>query len=42
MKSAFVMYDKAHERFHQLSLEERHDFYLRLVDHYKLNSLKNE
>lgn len=36
------MYDKAHERFRQLGLEEKHDFYLKLINHYNLDDLKSK
>jgi hypothetical protein len=36
------MHDKAHERFKELSLEDKHDFYTKLIDTYDLSQLKTE
>lgn len=34
------MYDKAHERFHKLTISEKNDFYLKLINIYKKSCLK--
>lgn len=39
---AITMHDKAHDRFRQLTLEEKHDFYLRLRKHYDLTDFGGE
>ncbi len=36
------MYDKAHERFHKMEIAEKNDFYSKLIDTYKIKSLKEE
>ena len=35
------MHDKAHERFKQLQVEEKHIFYEKLTDQYGINDLKD-
>ena len=35
------MYDKPHERFHKMELSEKHDFYLKLINTYKIACLKD-
>lgn len=40
MKRAITAYDKPHERFHRLNLIEKHEFYSKLMDVYKLDGLK--
>ena len=37
---ATTVYDKAHERFRQLSLKEKHEFYNKLAEYYKIEELK--
>lgn len=39
---AITMHDKAHDRFRQLTLDEKHDFYLRLKKHYMLSEFGGE
>jgi hypothetical protein len=36
------MYDKAHERFHKMEISEKNDFYSKLINTYKITSLKEE
>jgi hypothetical protein len=36
------MHDKAHERFRLLGVHEKHKFYLKLVDKYKLTSISDK
>lgn len=36
------MHDKAHERFKQLDVQEKHDFYNKLVNQYDLTSLTDK
>jgi len=36
------MHDKAHERFRLLDLHEKHKFYLKLADKYKLTSISDK
>ena len=33
---AVTMHDKAHDRFRELNLDEKHDFLYKLAKHYKL------
>ena len=35
-------YDKAHETFRSLDLDEKHEFYLKLITSYKLVGLREE
>lgn len=35
-----TVYDKAHKRFHLLNENEKHEFYLKLVNYYGLEDLK--
>lgn len=34
------MYDKAYDGFHQLTISEKHNFILKLIDKYELKFLK--
>ena len=34
------MYDKSHERFHKMDMQEKNEFYLKLINSYKITSLK--
>lgn len=36
------MHDKAHERFRLLDIHEKHKFYLKLADKYKLTSISDK
>ena len=36
------MHDKAHERFRLLDIHEKHKFYLKLANKYKLSSISDK
>lgn len=39
---ALTLYDKPHERFQPLKIEDKHSFFLKLAQNYKLNEIQSD